>query len=345
MRNWPEDSPAGSLAARDLDEVIRAGNRAKELVKQILSFSRQAEYEQIMLQPASIVKETINLLRSSLPSTINIEQDIEMDSGLILADPTQIHQIIMNLCTNAFHAMEDDGGTLSLDLKKKTFFQQDLIDFPHVQPGDFVQIAIRDTGSGIAHEIQERIFDPYFTTKKTGKGTGMGLAIVHGIVKNYAGFITCHSQVGEGSVFRINLPVLDEQPVDENKSDELIPVGTERILFIDDEKMLAELGQTMLERLGYRVTARTSSLDALTTFQNQPDAFDLVISDQTMPGMTGIDLARRMFQTRPQLPFILCTGFSAGISEEKASAAGIKGFALKPLANRDIAALIRKVLE
>jgi CheY-like chemotaxis protein len=213
------------------------------------------------------------------------------------------------------------------------------------QPGDFVQIVIRDSGVGIAHEIQERIFDPYFTTKKTGKGTGMGLAIVHGIVKSYDGFITCHSQVGEGAVFQINLPALDEQPVDETKPEELIQVGTERILLIDDEKMLAELGQTMLERLGYRVTARTNSLDALTTFQKQPDAFDLVISDQTMPGMTGIDLALRMFQVRPHLPFILCTGFSASISEEKARAVGIKGFAIKPLANRDLAALIRKVLE
>lgn len=340
-----EDSPVGSLAARDLEEVIRAGNRAKELVKQILAFSRQAEYEQIMFQPAAIVKETIKLLRSSLPTTITIEQDIEKESGLILADPTQIHQIVMNLCTNAFHAMEKEGGTLSVSLKKKSFSQQDLVNFPDAQPGDFVQISIRDSGAGINPEVQGRIFDPYFTTKVTGKGTGLGLAIVHGIVKSYAGFITCHSQVGEGTVFQINLPVLNEQQLHETKPNELIPVGTERILFVDDEKILVELGQAMLERLGYSVTARTSSLEALTTFQNQPDAFDLVITDQTMPGMTGIDLARRMLQIRPQLPIIICTGFSAIISEEDVRSIGVKGYALKPLAKRDIAALIRKVLE
>ena len=340
-----EDSPVGSMAARDLGEVLLAGNRAKELVKQILAFSRLAESEPIKFQPALIVKEAINLLRSSLPTTIAIEQNIPMNSGLILADPTQIHQVVMNLCTNAFHAMEKDGGTLFISLEKKTFLQQDIVNAPDTQPGDFVQISIRDSGVGIDHEIQEKIFDPYFTTKEIGKGTGMGLVIVHGIVKSYGGFITWHSQTGEGTVFRINLPLLNEQSVDDVEPEKLIPTGSERILFIDDEKMLAELGQITLERLGYRVTARTSSLEALTTFQNQPDDFDLVISDQTMPGMTGIELARRMLQIRPHLPFILCTGFSAVISEEKAKSIGIKGFALKPLGRREIAVLIRKVLE
>ncbi len=340
-----EDSPAHTMVARDLDQVIKAGNRAKDLVKQILAFSRQAEAEQIHLQPAVIVKETLKMLRSSLPSTIAIEVDLAPDTGVIFADPTQIHQILMNICTNAYHAMETTGGTLSVAVATKLLTEDDLIGAPHVQPGEFVHLAISDTGGGIAAEIRDKIFDPYFTTKETGKGTGLGLSIVHGIVKSYGGLIRCESHPGEGSVFHIMLPALADHPVPEAKPFELLPVGTESILFVDDEKMLCEMAQTMLQRLGYTVTVRTSSLEALNTFKNQPEAFDLVITDQTMPGMTGFDLARRLLQVRPQLPIILCTGYSNLISEEKTRLLGIKGFALKPLTKDSIAALIRKVLD
>ena len=340
-----EDCSPESVTAGDLDEVILASNRAKDLVKQILAFSRQTEAQKIPLQPAAIVKESIKLLRSSIPTTIDIRQDIDSETGLILADPTQIHQIIMNLCTNAYHAMEETGGILFISLKNKVLTRQDLANLPHVQPGKFVELSIRDTGPGIPLEIREKIFDPYFTTKEIGKGTGMGLAIVHGIVKSYGGYITCHSQGGEGSVFHIVLPVIEGYADTEKKPVESIPVGTEHILFIDDEKILAKMAQSMLERMGYAVTVRTSSLEALTTFRNRPDSFDLVITDQTMPGMTGIDLARRMLQIRPDLPIILCTGYSSQVSEEKARSFGIKGFAMKPLARKDIAALIRKVLK
>ncbi len=339
-----EDCPPGSQIVNDLDEVIQAANRARDLVKQILAFSRQSETEKIPLQPSVIVKEIIKLLRSSLPTTIDIQQDIDEDTGLILADPTQIHQVVMNLCTNAYHAMEETGGTLSLSLKKKVLFQADLLDVPHILPGNFIQLSIMDSGKGIAPEIRERIFDPYFTTKETGKGTGMGLAIVHGIVKSYGGFITCHSRIGEGTVFDITLPSMEEHTIPEAKPLEVIPAGTERILLIDDESILVKMGQTMLERLGYTVTVRTNSLEALSTFKNQPEAFDLVITDQTMPGMTGVDLAQRMLKIRPDLPIILCTGHSNLISEEKARSVGIKGFALKPLTRKDIAEIIRKVL-
>ena len=339
-----EDCPLDSVIAGDLDQVVKAGHRAKDLVKQILAFSRQTETEKGPLQPAIMVKEAVKLLRSLLPTTIDIRQDIDADAGLIFADPTQIHQILMNLGTNAFHAMEEAGGILLISLKGKVLSAQDLVANPSLQPGRFVELSVSDNGSGIPQDLQQRIFDPYFTTKETGKGSGMGLAIVHGIIKSCGGFITCRSQPGEGSVFAVNLPVFAGNAVPESRPVQSVPVGTERILFIDDEKILVDLARSMLERMGYAVTGRTSGLEALTTFRNQPDAFDLVITDQTMPGMTGIDLARSMLQIRPDLPIILCTGYSSQVSEEKARSFGIKGFAMKPLAKKDIAGLIRKIL-
>ena len=340
-----EDSLQGSVNPSDLNQVVQAGHRAKDLVKQILSFSRKAEAQKVPLQPATLLKESIKLLRSSIPTTIDIQQDVDSETDLILADPTQIHQIIINLCTNAYHAMEETGGTLSISLQNKVLSQQDLLGHPDVQSGQFVLLSIRDTGSGITPEIQERIFDPYFTTKEVGKGTGLGLSIVHGIVKSSGGFITCHSEIGAGTVFEIILPTFLEQIIPEKKENNVVPAGTERILFVDDEEILATMGQTMLEQLGYTVTTKMSSVEALATFENQPNAFDLVITDQTMPGMTGLDLARRMLRVRPDLPIILCTGYSSQVSEGQARSAGIRGFALKPIIRADFTALIRKVLD
>ncbi len=306
--------------------------------------TRGSETHKIPLRPAVPVKESIKLLRSTLPTTIEIRQDIT-ETYPILADPTQIHQIMMNLCTNSYHAMEESGGTLFISLKNKTFSRQDLTGVPDVQPGNFVQLSVRDTGSGIAPEIKERVFDPYFTTKAVGKGTGMGLATVHGIVKISGGFVACQSAFGEGTVFEINLPALQDKITPETREVDAIPVGAERLLFVDDEEMLVNMGKAMLDRLGYSVTVQMSSIEALKIFQNQPDAFDLVITDQTMPGMTGFDLARRMLQIRPGLPIILCTGYSNQISEEKVKYYGIKGFVMKPLARKDIAVLVRKILD
>ncbi len=341
-----EDSPKGSSVAEDLDKVLQAGHRAKDLVKQILAFSRQAEAEPMLLQPASLVKESIKMLRPSLPTTIEINQDIDPAAGPIFADPTQIHQILINLCTNSFHAMEETGGRLDISLKETTFSREDLVHEPSVEAGTFVQLSVSDSGPGIAPEIKGRIFDPFFTTKSIGKGTGMGLSIVHGIMKSYGGFISLYSEPGEGTKFHIFFPVINKEALPEfDATIEQIPIGRERVLFIDDEDLLAELNKDMLERLGYDVTIRNSSLAALETFQNQPDQFDVVITDQTMPGMTGSDLARRMLQIRPDIPIILCTGYSTIISEEKAKSVGIKEFAMKPIAKRDIAALIRKVLD
>jgi PAS domain S-box-containing protein len=339
-----DDCPQGSRTRGDIEQVLKASRRAKDLVKQILTFSRWDKTEDIPLQPAMIIRETIKMLRSSLPTTIDIRQDLDPQSGWVMADPTQIHQILMNLCTNAFHAMEETGGILSITLKTTTLSPDDLSFEPSIQPGQFMQLSIGDTGSGINPEIQDKIFDPYFTTKAVGKGTGMGLAIIHGIVKNYGGVLSCRSQPGKGSIFDVYLPVLEDAEPPENTPENPLPLGNERILVVDDEEALVKMIKSMLEVLGYKVTTRTNSLEALAIFEAQPQAFDLVITDQTMPAMTGSDLAHRMLQIRPDLPIILCTGYSSLISEEKAMAMGIKGFALKPLAKKDIAALIRKVL-
>jgi PAS domain S-box-containing protein len=340
-----EDSQSGSVKPKYLEQVIQAGHRARDLVKQILVYSRQQEAKKIPLQPAAVVEESMQLLRSSIPTSIDFQQDLDPQTDLVFAELTQIQQIIVNLCTNAYHAMEETGGTLTVGLRNKSFTQQDLVNIFGVQPGKFVQLSIWDTGKGISAEVQEKMFDPYFTTKETGKGTGMGLAIVHGIVKSYGGFITCQSEFGTGTVFEVNLPALAEQIVSQTEEIKPVSAGNESILLVDDESMLAEMNRVMLERLGYRVTAKMNSTDALATFTEQPLAFDLVITDQTMPEMTGIDLARRMLQIRPGLPIILSTGYSGLITEEKVKAIGIKGFALKPLVKREIAALVRKVLD
>jgi len=339
-----DDSPADSSVAKDLGEILRAGNRAKDLVRQILAFSRQAGTERIYLLPATIIKEAVKLLRPSLPSTIEIVQHIHPAAGPILADPTQLHQILVNLCTNAFHAMEEGGGILTIALKNVTLTKEDLRREPHLQPGQFVHLTVGDTGAGIKTDVLERVFEPYFTTKEVGKGTGMGLAIVHGIVKSYAGFVTCSSQPGKGTMVEVFLPLVDEGSVEVAEPEEPLVGGKESILFVDDEPHLAEMGKNMLERLGYRVTIESNSLDAMAAFLHDPNRFDLVVTDQTMPGLTGLDMARRMLMLRPGLPIILCTGYSTLVSEEKARATGIRGFAMKPLAKRDIALLIRRVL-
>ncbi|MGB3210284.1 MAG: PAS domain S-box protein [Desulforhopalus sp.] len=342
-----EDCPSGSAMRNDIDQVVEASHRAKELVKQILAFSRQTETIEQALQPTYIIKEAVKMLRASLPATIDIQLNTEPEVGLILADPTQIHQLLTNLCTNAFHAMEEAGGILTISLKNKKIISADLDHEPHVQPGLFVEISVGDTGPGISPQNINRIFDPFFTTKEVGKGTGMGLAIIHGIAKKSGGFVSCKSSPGEGTIFKVYLPIHISavQTQDEITPIEVIQPGIENILFIDDEEMLAEMGKSMLERLGYKVTVETNSIEALNTIKNQPNRFDLVITDHTMPGMTGSDLARRMLQIRPGLPIILCTGFSNMISEEKARIYGIKGFALKPLAKKDLASLIRKILD
>lgn len=340
-----EASPVDSDIAHDLEKVLASAERAADLVKQILAFSHQSTADRLSLEPVHLVKETIKLLRPALPVTIEIQQNLEAVTRNILADPTQIHQVVMNLCTNAFHAMEDTGGILEITLHECDLSAQDLQHQPTVQPGSFVMLSIRDTGPGIPQDIQNRIFEPYFTTKEVGKGTGLGLSIVHGIVTSLGGFVTCESERGNGTTFRVFIPAIEAETIAAPKHEDSKLSGKEHILLIDDEEMLISMGKAMLERLGYRVTTRSSSLDALATFQNQPQEFDAVVTDQTMPGMTGVDLARRMLQIRPSIPIILCTGYSTIINEEQALRVGIKGFAMKPLSKKDLAAALRKALD
>ena len=338
-------SPAESALAHYLDKVLEASGRATNLVKQILAFSRQVSIERVPLEPVHLVKEALKLLRPALPSTITIKHQLDAVTRPILADPTQMHQIVMNLCTNAFHAMEQTGGILEITLKDCELSPQDLPPRSGVQAGSFVMLAIADTGPGIAPAIREKIFEPYFTTKEVGKGTGMGLSIVHGIVTAMGGFIMCEGDFGKGAIFRIFLPAQERKAAAAIPSAVPVVSGQERILFIDDEKMLAEMGKIMLERLGYRVTVCTGSMEALAAFEEQPQQFDAVITDQTMPGLTGVELARRMLRIRPDIPIILCTGYSNLVNEEQTKALGIKGFIMKPMAKRDIAQLLREVLE
>ena len=337
--------PQEAEATRHLGKVMNASERAATLVKQILAFSRQANIEKIPLKPRQIVEEAIKLLRPSLPSTIKINQKIDTATKSILADPTQVHQILMNLCTNAFHAMEQTGGTLEITLQDTSLASEDLQHKPEIQPGAFVLLSVRDTGPGIPQKIRDKIFDPYFTTKAAGKGTGMGLAITLGIITSYGGFLTCESEIGKGTVFEIYFPAINQEIASNVGSVEISLPGTEHILLVDDELLLADLGTMILEGLGYTVTMRTSSLEALALFQSQPEQFDAVITDQTMPDMTGMDLAKRMLQIRPELPIILCTGYSNLITGEEAKAEGVKGFIEKPMTKKAIATLLRKILD
>ncbi len=328
-----------------LDKVLQAGHRAKELVKQILAFSRQAVTERIVVHPGSLVSEAVKMLRSTLPSTIDIVHRIDPSAGPVFADPTQIHQILMNLGTNAFHAMETTGGRLEIVLEETDLSAPDPVKEPGIEAGKYVQLSICDTGTGIDPEIRDKIFDPYFTTKEAGKGTGMGLAVAHGIIKSYGGAISIDSQPGKGTAVHVFLPIIDADAVLAGDDAEPVPGGNERILFIDDEEMLTSLNKHMLEELGYKVVASCDSREALQIFQNQPDQFDLVITDQTMPGLTGAELAAYLLNIRPDLPIILCTGYSSIISKEEAKSVGIRTFAIKPLGRREMAKLIRETLE
>jgi PAS domain S-box-containing protein len=334
-----------TAASRHLREVRRAGERARDLVKQILAFSRRGAQQRKALDPALIVEEGLRMLRSSLPSTIQIQQDIRRDCGTVLADPTHLHQVLMNLCVNAAHAMRERGGILTVNLKKVDLTPEDVTSSEGIVPGRYCMLSVRDTGHGMKHAILERIFDPYFTTKGPGEGTGLGLAVVHGIVKGHGGAIQVESEPGKGTTFDILLPAIDQGGVAEIEPDvRTAPRGTERILFVDDEESLVLTGREMLEGLGYRVTATRSSREALEIFCARPDQFDLVITDMTMPHITGSELARDMLKIRADIPVILCTGYSDIMTPEKAKEMGIREFLVKPIPLRDLADAIRKAL-
>ena len=338
-----DKTPEGWPARRHMERVFSAGLRGRELVKRILTFSRQAEQEKHPLKIATVVEETLKLLRASLPSTVKIRTHLQSEKGFVLADPTQIQQVVMNLCTNAAHAMQEKGGTLDIELGDHRVPPSNGSE--GMKPGLYVRLAVRDTGVGIPAGIMDKIFDPFFTTKKRGDGTGLGLSVVHGIVKQHNGHITAESVPGRGSTFTVYLPKIAEQPEVKTAGEEYIPTGRERILFIDDEEDLAAMGNEMLTDLGYQVFSRTEAREALALFRLDPSRFDLVITDQTMPEMTGKELVEEILTIRADTPIILCTGFSQVIDGDKAKAVGVRAFAMKPLTKREIARTIRDVLD
>ena len=336
-RDYPE-------LKRKMEQVLKAGYRARDLVKQILAFSRHAEQEMSIVKARPIISEALKLIRASIPSTIEIRQDLQSDA-MIYGDPIQIHQVLMNLCTNAEHAMAESGGVLEVILKNCTLDEAFTVKNPGTAPGPHLCLTVSDTGHGIPEDILERLFEPFFTTKEPGKGTGLGLSVVHGILKSHGGAITVESSPGTGTVFHLYFPVsAGTTRAEAREKPEVLP-GKERILFVDDEKSITDMGEEILNRLGYQVEARTSSLDALEMIRAEPEKFDLVITDMTMPGMTGIKLAAEILLIRPEMPIILCTGFNQSISEEEALKTGIRAFAMKPVSIRQIAQIIRQVLD
>jgi len=337
--------PETDKVRKNIDEILKVSSRARDLVKQILAFSRRTKHEYIQLKLDVTVKESLKMLRAILPKTIEIRQNLPAN-GRVMADSTQIHQVVMNLCSNAAHAMGERGGVLDVSLNKVDVHEGVealALDLP---PGPYLRLSVRDTGHGMTPEVLERIFDPYFTTKEKGRGTGLGLSVVHGIVKSHKGAITCKSMPGEGTTIDIYLPEI------EFKKEAAAPLsgtsclnGTERLLFIDDEQILGKAVKEGLRYLGYRVVTRTSSIEALDLFRKHPDQFDLVITDIIMPVMSGDRLAQEMLKIRHNIPVILCTGYSEQMTEEKAKELGAQELIMKPMEIRDLAQTIRKVLD
>ncbi len=327
-----------------LNQVLKAGTRAKDLVRQILSFSRKGQNERKPLDLSHIVKEEAKLLRSTLPTTIEIHQNINNDLGMVNADLTQMHQVVMNLCTNAAHAMREHGGRLEISLSPVILARESIRKYHDILPGPYVELKISDTGTGIDSKIIHRIFEPFFTTKEKENGTGMGLAVVHGIVKEHSGDIIVESSPDKGTTFTVLLPQVLSENEEKEKTSLSVPLGNERVLLIDDEKMLLDFGEKTLTSLGYKVKTMNSSIEALEVFQKSPDAFDIIITDHTMPHMTGYNLAKHILEIKPDAKIILCTGYSDNITPEKIERAGIMALLYKPIRKMEIAKTVREVL-
>jgi PAS domain S-box-containing protein len=328
-----------------MEQVLKAGLRGRELVRQILTFSRKskAEYRVVALSP--LIRETFRLLRASLPTSISMSLNLEADEGAAYADPSQIQQVLMNLCTNAAYAMRETGGKLEISLGRVTMGPGDPLPDADTPLGAYVVISVRDTGVGMSEAVKARIFEPFFTTKPREQASGLGLSVVYGIVKSHKGSIMVLSEPDKGSVFRVFLPKADTADSTQEEASGPVPRGNQRILFIDDEEILAEMGRSMLERLGYNVVVQTDSAQALRDFAEHPGEVDLVITDQTMPKMTGVALSEKFLQIRPDIPIILCTGYSDLVSEETARAKGIRELVMKPLARKEMVEVIHRVLE
>jgi len=340
----PPESPVREL----LDVVLKSSYRGKKLVKQILTFCCQGEQERQPVQIEPILSECLNMMRASFPASITVQKHLDEKLGLIMADPTQIHQIIMNLITNAGHAMRLKGGILEISLSNVGLDTASISGAPDLVSGCYLKLTVKDSGHGMDAKTMERIFDPFFTTKGHTEGTGLGLSVVHGIVKNHGGAITVSSKEGGGTTFDVYLPRIEHVWEDEAVEAHAPSIGSERILFVDDEEDVVFAGKKMLERLGYHVVTGRDGLEALNLFRGQPDNFDLVITDQTMPNLTGVELARELIQIRPDIPVILCTGLGPtaekALKGEEEELAGIREVALKPLDRDELAGIIRRVL-
>jgi len=330
--------------AQYLTQIRKGAERATELVKQILTFSRRTEKERQPLQVSLIVKEALKMLRAAIPATIEIRQEV-VAHGMVLSDPTEIHQIVMNLCTNAYHAMRETGGVIGVSLTE-IIIQAEDEGYGELTPGRYLKLAVSDTGYGIPPEIREKIFEPYFTTKKTGEGTGLGLAVVHGIVKSYQGAITVYSEVGKETTFHVYLPLVEEAaaalPITTPQTD--LAGHGERILFVDDEAPIRDFVSRLLLLNGYQVTVYTNGVQALEDFRLHPEQFDLMVTDMTMPHLSGAELAQTILGIRPDLPIIICTGQSELINREKALAMGIRDYLAKPVLKHDLLTALRRAL-
>jgi PAS domain S-box-containing protein len=340
-----DDVEQGSTVWRDLQGTLVAGQRARDLVQQILAFSRHTESTRVSIQFHLLVEEALALLRAALPSTITLRPSIDRHAGSVLADPTQMQQVLINLCTNAAHAMREAGGVIEICLEPFNMAADAPAIAPDLKAGAYVRLTVQDTGHGMEPEILERIFEPFFTTKSMGEGTGMGLAVVHGIVVGHGGAITVESTPGQGSTFAVYLPWSDSPSIAPLSEEEPVVGGNERILFVDDEAAIVHVGRATLQRLGYEAVVCTSSAEALATFRAAPHSFDLVITDRTMPKLTGEALVRELHQIRPDIPIILCTGFSHPMTPEQLRTLGVDALLLKPVMAHDWARVIRQVLE
>ena len=340
-----DDISNGKPAEQSLKEIRKASFRARELVQQILSFARKTMTSLKPMEINGIVKESLKLMRASIPAMVDIHSNIPSEPSMILGDPTEIHQIVINLCTNAAHAMKTSGGTLEVGLSEVALDEKTASRYEDLSPGVFVKLTVKDNGEGISKDILEKVFEPYFTTKEFGAGSGMGLAVVYGLVKKCKGAIKIESDVGEGTTVEVLFPKIEEEaPATEKKEDEL-PRGTERILLVDDDPAIVNMTGQMLKRLGYFVTEKTDSTGALESFKSSPEDFDLVITDMSMPKMAGDRLAAELMKIRRDIPILLCTGHSDSVDEKKARRLGIKGFAMKPLDKGKLARAVRAVLD
>jgi len=342
MGDLPEDGSAHEY----LEQIMKAADRAKELVRQILILSSQGEEERRHVHVHLIMKEVIKLIRPLLPATIEIRQKIDTDCGAVLADPSQIHQVMMNLFTNAFHAMRDEGGVLEVSAKVVQVDAKFAKEYLNLQPGKYVRTTVSDSGHGMDDFTIQRIFDPFFSTKEVGEGTGLGLSVVHGIILKHRGEITVQSEPGRGTTFNIYLPSAKTTAGREAPGEKgAIPQGTESILFVDDEKEIAFLGETMLKRHGYKVTTKYGSLEALNEFRTNPQKYDLVISDYTMPKMTGIQLARELIEIRRDIPVILTSGYNDKVTLDNFQEFGISEYLMKPFTIHKLCNSVRSVLD